>query len=344
MFFELKENQELMCKISVIDPIYNVDKYLQRCIERIINQSFSKFELILVNDGALDSCSIICDDFLESDMRIITINKKNGGLSDARNYGIEWVLKNSESEWITFIDSDDWIHSRYLEKLYQTVNQFDCQISVCGYQKTDGSICEPSEGINSAVLVNSEDFFCNHHINAVIAWGKLYKKEIFKYLKYPVGKLHEDEFTTYKIIFQFDRIAFVDLPLYFYFQNKNSIIRSKWNPGRIALLEAIEESCFFFKSNKLIKAYRYSLHNLAMSSYIYYHNILTDQEAIDRDKYLSQIAEYLKSALIAGFKYGLFPISDYFYFYEIAFPKLIKVYWYGKAAKSKIKGDKRGEN
>ena len=121
--------------ISVIVPVYKVEKYIHRCVDSILAQTFTDFELILVDDGSPDNCGMICDEYALKDNRIHVIHKENGGLSDARNAGIDWAFEHSNSEWITFIDSDDWIHSRYLEKLYQTVNQFDCQISVCGYQK-----------------------------------------------------------------------------------------------------------------------------------------------------------------------------------------------------------------
>ena len=106
-----------MPTISVIVPVYKVEKYIHRCVDSILSQTFTDFELILVDDGSPDNCGKICDEYAEKDIRIHVIHQENGGLSAARNAGIDWVFANSDSEWITFIDSDDWVHPEYLERL-----------------------------------------------------------------------------------------------------------------------------------------------------------------------------------------------------------------------------------
>ena len=108
-----------MAKISIVVPVYKVEKYLYRCVKSILEQTFFDFDLVLVDDGSPDSCGELCDEYAATDKRIQVIHQKNGGLSAARNSGIELCLKNSDSEWITFIDSDDWVHPRYLELLYE---------------------------------------------------------------------------------------------------------------------------------------------------------------------------------------------------------------------------------
>ena len=112
-----------MPQISVIVPIYKVEQYLERCVDSILNQTFTDFELVLVDDGSPDNCGAICDEYAKKNERIVVIHKENGGLSDARNAGIEWALNNSGSEWITFIDSDDWVHIDYLEYLYNSAKK-----------------------------------------------------------------------------------------------------------------------------------------------------------------------------------------------------------------------------
>ena len=325
--------------ISIIVPVYKVEKYIYRCIKSILMQSLDNFELILVDDGSYDKCGDICDSFASLDERIHVIHKPNGGLSDARNIGIDWAYINSDSDWLTFIDSDDWVHPKYLEALYNAVIETKAQIGICGYKKVlcDEVVIDKAD-IN-AEIVNTEDFFCENNVNAVVAWGKLYKKEFFKKIRFPFKKLHEDEFTTYKILFKFDKIVYTDFPLYYYFQSNDSIIRSEWNPRKIALLEAIDESCDFFLSNKFFRAYRFSLHRLALSSFIFYRNIVMKNYVSGMEKYLSQIIHYLRKTLFIGRRISLFPIKEYYYLYEIAFPNLMKLYWYGKAAKKRIKGD-----
>ncbi|RGM21729.1 glycosyltransferase family 2 protein [Eubacterium sp. OM08-24] len=163
--------------ISVIVPVYKVEEYIYRCVDSILAQSFKDFELILVDDGSPDNCGKICDEYAQKDKRITVIHKENGGLSDARNTGIDWALKNSNSNWITFIDSDDWVHTDYLKNLYNAVKENNVDISVCGYVNTTGEddLHTKNSEINT-LLCTPEDFFINNNINAVVAWGKLYKK------------------------------------------------------------------------------------------------------------------------------------------------------------------------
>ena len=170
-----------MPSISVIVPVYKVEPYIHRCVESIFAQTFTDFELILVDDGSPDNCGSICDDYATKDNRVTVIHQDNGGLSDARNAGIDWAFANSGSEWLTFIDSDDWVHPMYLEVLYCAVKDTGCSISVCGYNETDGETPYVDEAKLQAEVVNTEDFYCEHNVNAVVAWGKLYKKVLFSF-------------------------------------------------------------------------------------------------------------------------------------------------------------------
>ena len=119
-----------MAKISVIVPVYKVEQYLRRCVDSILSQTFSDFELILIDDGSPDRCGEICDEYKQRDGRVVVIHQSNGGLSAARNTGIIWSLENSDSDWLTFVDSDDWVHSEYLERLFRAVNKYGTKISV----------------------------------------------------------------------------------------------------------------------------------------------------------------------------------------------------------------------
>ena len=196
-----------MASTTAVIPIYKVEKYLSRCVESILLQTFTEFELILVDDGSPDCCGSICDEYAKKDSRVTVIHKKNGGLSDARNAGIEWAFACSENEWLTFIDSDDWIHSKYLEVLTNAVRETNCQISICGFQETSNEVAEESTNSLNCELYDTETFFCEKNVNAVVAWGKLYRKELFCNIRYPFGKLHEDEFTTYKLLFANSKLS-----------------------------------------------------------------------------------------------------------------------------------------
>ena len=119
-----------MADISIIVPVYKVEKYLHRCINSILKQTYQKFELILIDDGSPDNCGNICDEFAEKDQRIHVIHQENGGLSAARNSGIDWAFANSCSKWLTFIDSDDWVHPQYLEVLLYAATKFNVSVSI----------------------------------------------------------------------------------------------------------------------------------------------------------------------------------------------------------------------
>lgn len=222
--------------ISVIVPVYKVEKYIDRCVNSILKQTFKDFELILVDDGSPDKCGKICDEYAKKDDRIIVIHKTNGGLSDARNVGIDWAMKNSNSEWITFIDSDDWVHVDYLMNLLTATVDNNIDISVCSYINTTGETnVEKENSPLNIELRGTEEFFINNNVNAVVAWGKLYKKNLWIDIRYPYGKIHEDEFTTHKVLFKIKNIAYISQNLYYYYTNQNGIMHQKWTPKRLDL-------------------------------------------------------------------------------------------------------------
>ena len=127
-----------MPEISVIVPVYKVEQFIHRCVDSILLQSFYDFELILVDDGSPDQCGAICDAYAAADNRIHVIHQKNGGLSAARNTGIDYVMANSKSHWLTFVDSDDWLHPQTLEVLLKAAEENNSRVSVCGYRETVG--------------------------------------------------------------------------------------------------------------------------------------------------------------------------------------------------------------
>ena len=203
--------------ISVIVPIYNVEKYLNKCIESIINQSYSNLEIILVDDGSKDSSGIMCDSYILKDKRIKVIHKENGGLSDARNVGID----KAKGEYIVFIDSDDWIDEKMIEILYNIIKKNNSDISICDYflayneeiqtQKEDIEIINLSN-IEALKKIYDKDL----GVCMIVAWNKLYKRNLFKDdIRYPYGKIHEDEFTTYKLLYKAEKISYTKQKMYY---------------------------------------------------------------------------------------------------------------------------------
>ena len=246
-----------MPEISVVVPIYKVEKYLKRCIDSILNQSYKDFQLILVDDGSPDNCGQICDEYAMIDERIHVIHRENGGLSAARNSGIDWVFNNSFTEWITFIDSDDWVYEDCLKLLLEANLCNNTYISVCNSTFAYNDNTQP-KSITGFRITSPETFWVENQGNAVVAWGKLYKTELFRDIRYPEGKIHEDEFTTHKLLFAQKAISVTNDGLYFYYQSPNSITRSKWNEKKLFAFEAYGEQIVFFRKYGYQNAYKES--------------------------------------------------------------------------------------
>jgi glycosyltransferase involved in cell wall biosynthesis len=310
--------------ISVIVPVYKVEPYLARCIDSILAQTFTDFELILIDDGSPDNCGRICDEYSQKSNRIQVIHKENGGLSSARNAGIDWAFANSNSQWITFIDSDDWIHPQYLELLLSGANSTHTDICICEYTKTSKlSDFEKINNFNTQELT-PEDLFVNHHATSVIACCKLYKKSCFENIRYPLGKLHEDEYTTYKILFEKSSISYLEEPLYFYFTNSNSIMNSEWSPKRLDAIGAFQEQIHFFENGEYIYASK-----LAKELLIWF--LSTQIDAVKNsgsyNSYLSKLKKLLKNSIRKYKKELKLSIKVNSDIYRKSYPVLSRIYW-----------------
>ena len=245
-----KENKS---KISVVIPVYNVEQYLNRCVESIVKQTYKNLEIILVDDGSPDGCPAICDEWAQKDARIKVIHKPNGGLSDARNVGIE----ASTGEYISFIDSDDLIHFETYELLLKVAQENDADLTVFKPEKftADEPIQEHIDFNNVDVKNVKPDEFLQEMLKTsdsthyVIAVDKLYKKEIFNDLRFAKGKIHEDEFLVHHAVGRAKKISIVDVNLYYYYMREGSIIRSKFTEKRLHALEAIEDRIEYLSKN-----------------------------------------------------------------------------------------------
>ena len=223
--------------ISVIVPIYKVEEYLDRCVESIVNQTYKNLEIILVDDGSPDNCSHICDEWAKKDSRIKVIHKKNGGLSDARNAGMEIAA----GAYISFIDSDDYISLGFFETL----------ISVMGAEASDIVECSVAKFYeNKRIREYSDDmsivsFDTENALSGLIwespfhqhVWNKLYKADVAKDIPFAVGKLNEDEFWTYQVFGKAKKITKINKTMYFYLQRSNSIMGENYSIRRLDALE-----------------------------------------------------------------------------------------------------------
>ena len=215
-----------MPQISVIVPVYKVEPYLHKCVDSILVQTFTDFELILIDDGSPDNCGNICDEYAEKDSRVKVIHQKNGGLSAARNAGLDWVFANSSSEWIAFVDSDDYVAENYLELLYEAATENNADLAMCGFKRVDDKDKEIEGSIYFADSVaNKVESFqlIADYPWTVVAWGKLYKRELFDNIRYPIGKISEDEFVIHKILCKTEKVALNSNQSYYYVDRKESL-------------------------------------------------------------------------------------------------------------------------
>jgi len=243
--------------ISIIIPIYNVEHYLEKCIDSVLSQSYYNLEIILVDDGSPDDSGRICDRYADKDDRIIVIHKQNGGLSDARNVALNIV----SGVYVTFIDSDDYVARDYIESLYLPLKKFDSEISISRFQPfLENKI--PMMNLNKlhcevyGPYVVLEKMFYQDNIDCC-AWAKMYKSDLFDDIRFPKGILYEDLATTYKLLLHATRIVMITKCNYFYLLRNSSIERCKFN--QLKLISAIfvisqlerEKICF----DMIIKSY-----------------------------------------------------------------------------------------
>lgn len=232
--------------ISVIVPVYNVEKYLNRCVDSIVNQTYKNLEIILVDDGSLDNCGKMCDEYAEKDSRIKVIHKQNGGLSDARNVG----TSAAKGKYLTYIDSDDFVTKDYCEFLYNNIKKSEADISICKHyiMFEDGS--KINTGTSKKYLMNKEEAFMKLLYSDdldVSAWAKLYKRDIMENIFFPKDRLYEDSATTYKLIDKCKRIVFESEPKYIYAVRKNSITTNCFNKKKMDLILSTNEMCDYIE-------------------------------------------------------------------------------------------------
>lgn len=320
-----------MPKITVIVPVYKVEPYIHRCVDSILAQIFADFELILVDDGSPDNCGTICDEFASEDARIHVIHQKNAGLSAARNAGIDWAFANSDSEWLAFIDSDDWVHPQYLELLYQAAQAGHTKISVCEYIETEqlGPVDETAPGTR---LMNWDELFLEKNLIAILAWNKLYAKELFEGLRYPVGKIHEDEFLTYKLLIRAGKCAYLSAALYYYFINPHGITKSRFSLNRLDVVDALEERIAYVKPMHNRKVMEYCVRSFLSCSQDRVFQLRTAEHIPSELRAQKEREIKLRCRIILA-RYGLqyAPPKKCKTMYQFAFPGLYRI---GKAIKT----------
>lgn len=230
--------------VSIIIPVYNVEKYLNKCIQSVVNQSYKNIEIILVNDGSQDNCHRICDEWAKKDERIKVIHQTNQGLSSARNSGIEIA----NGDYLCFVDSDDYIDTNYIQILYRTVHENNADMGICRFADIDennkllesGNIQQIAEGVYTGKDILKELIF-TFKLPIRVVWNKIYKKSLFDNIRFAVGRINEDEFIIHRLIASSDKISVTNKVLYYYLHRNNSIMSSGFNIKKIEYLIALED-------------------------------------------------------------------------------------------------------
>lgn len=235
--------------ISIIIPVYKVEEYLEKCIESVLKQTYTNLQIILVDDGSPDNCGKICDEYAKKDSRIEVIHKVNGGLSDARNVGIA----KAKGKYIGFVDSDDYIKEDMYEILINLIKEYDADVSICNlYDVIDGKeyIRNNENGIQEySRLEILKEVLLDENIQSY-AWNKLYKKELFDEIKYPIGKKYEDIGTTFYVFEKCNKIVVTSKPEYYYLKRSDSLVNN------------VTESTVLDYTDIIIQRYLYTQKNI----------------------------------------------------------------------------------
>lgn len=229
--------------VSIIVPVYKVEKYLRTCIDSVISQTYYHWELILVDDGSPDKCPQICDDYAQRDCRVIVLHSKNGGQSRARNLALDCPPKG---DFITFLDSDDFWHPEYLEVMVRLCVDNGAEISQCNYARGIDDFFPKLKEMNQVNVYDNHSIFLSEKAN-VIMWGKLYLNELFDGIRMPVGLYNEDDWTAWKLYYRARKIAVTSQRLYYYTINPTSTMTKMLKKPDLRYFGAYDERISFFQ-------------------------------------------------------------------------------------------------
>lgn len=321
--------------VSIVVPIYNVEKYLDKCVKSICNQTYTNLEIILVDDGSPDKCGKMCDEYAQNDDRIKVVHKKNGGLSDARNAGI----RIATGKYLFLVDSDDYIREDTIALMYDRIEKDNADICICdiaivdenGQKLNDNGIAQT---VIESKIYNQEDMYeriiTTPNWFFVVAWNKLYKREIFDNISYPKGRIHEDELTIHYIVEKCNKITTLNEKLYFYVQRNQSIMHDGgYKVKNLDIVQAFGDRAYFFiDHNENERAFRMlvRMRTVLLDGYIALRNDKStekknrinelyklycdlydkiDKNNIESDK-ISQMKRLRKSLLLAVYTSGNF--------------------------------------
>lgn len=312
-------------EISIIVPVYNVEKYLDHCVDSILAQSFRGFELILVDDGSPDNCGIICDEYVQKDPRVRVIHQKNQGVSAARNNGVA----ASFGEYVTFVDSDDWVDSRFLARMYEQIEEYEADMCVMHIQK----VAHDEENRNAfggeaRILTSREaiECYCRDYNEKILGpMAKLMRREIALNNPFPEDRSYaEDLATTYRWYHNSDRIVDLSDRLYYYRVREGSAVRSRYSINKLANLRTLEEIMEFFEEHDYQELYKIFVHRYLFDLARQYRDV--DQYV--KDTYILKQLKTKMSNVIKKEKIRCsINLDNNPDCYNILYPRCMYVYW-----------------
>lgn len=278
--------------VSVIIPAYNVEQYVERCVYSVTKQTYRNLEIILVDDGSTDCTGIICDKLAKEDNRISVIHKTNGGLSDARNAGIDV----SRGEYISFVDSDDYIASDMLEHMMNAMCETDISMVVVGFWKQSGDAREYCGPTTERVVSSEEalkDIYIGHEIYPA-SWNKLYRRALFNNNRFAVGMINEDSEIITKLLMECNRVALVSKPLYIYIIREGSITQSSFSSKDYNGIKAYRTAVDVCKKRKksLLPYARYYETSRIYNTYI---ELVTSDEKMIKYRFLLRVNLFVRT-------------------------------------------------
>ena len=256
-------------KVSIVVPVYNVEPYVERCIKSLCGQEHKNLEIILIDDGSTDNSGNICDSWKEIDTRIKVVHQKNGGLAAARNTGIEIAT----GDYICFVDSDDEVSPHYVSGMLKVALESEADIVKCQFQLFESEHCQFDVEAETIEVIDGREALrrmCTGlSVSYVTVWNKLYRGNLFSTIRYPEGKIYEDEATVYKVYDLANKVVVTNRKLYGYFQRNGSITKSKITVDRVKLQQSIfQERVEYFRKKQDVEmadtfAFPYAMNALA---------------------------------------------------------------------------------
>lgn len=316
-----------MTNIAVIVPVYRAEKYLCRCVDSILSQTYPHLRLVLVDDGSPDGCPAICDGYAAADPRVHVIHQRNSGPSAARNNGIDWVMAHTDCAYLAFVDSDDCVHPAFFQRLYEALATTGAKAAMCAHRYIgvlDTFEVRDSDTVGTLRAMGAEDLMIEQAETFNYPWGKLYPRESFAQLRYPEDvSFGEDNLIIYRALFGCGEVAYLDDRLYYYFYNAEGITKSPWSPRSLQVFLGIEAQMEYYRANGYDRACRKATELYIQQCAHQIHRIRENRADLAKNRpHLQDLKTKMRAMLRES---EGFSVHDRFYWFEALHPGAARV-------------------